>query len=183
MDKNPSLTTQRLNLRLFTLDDAPAVQRLVGDREIALNTANIPHPYEDGMAEGWINRHLQDFEEGKLLNLAITLLSDNSLIGAIGLVLKPEQSVAELGYWVGKPWWGQGYATEASRAIVDHGFRKLGLARIYAQCFSRNHASARVLEKAGMIKEGHLRKHFKKWDEFVDIEVFGVLKEEHEGKP
>ena len=130
-----------------------------------------------------INRHLQDFKEGKLLNLAITLRSDHSLIGAIGLVIKPEQDVAELGYWVGKPWWGQGYATEAAQAIVDHGFRKLGLARIYAQCFSRNPASARVLEKAGMVKEGHLRKHFKKWDEFVDIEVFGVLREEREGKP
>ena len=182
MDKNPSIATQRLHLRLFTLEDAPVVQRLVGEREIALNTANIPHPYEDGMAEGWINRHLPDYEEGKLLNFAITLLSDHSLIGAVGLVIKPEQGIAELGYWVGKPWWGQGYATEASKAVVDHGFRKLGLARIYAQCFSRNPASARVLEKAGMIKEGHLRKHFKKWDEFVDIEVFGVLKEEYGGK-
>lgn len=183
MDRNPTITTRRLHLRLFTLDDAPEIQRNVGEREIALNTANIPHPYEDGMAEGWINRHLQEFEEGKLLNLAVTLRSDNALIGAVGLVIQPKQDIAELGYWIGKPWWGQGYATEASRAIVDHGFRKLGLARIFAQCFSRNPASAKVLQNVGMIKEGHLRRHFKKWDEFVDIEIFGVLREEHGGKP
>ncbi len=183
MDNNPSLTTQRLHLRLFTLADGPAVQRLVGEKEIALNTANIPHPYEEGMAESWINRSARDYEEGKLLNFAMTLRTDGSLIGAVGLVIKPEQAIAELGYWVGKPWWGQGYATEAALATVVHGFRELDLSRIYAQCFSRNPASTRVLEKAGMVKEGHLRKHFKKWDEFVDIEVYGVLREEHGEKP
>ena len=183
MEENSSLTTRRLHLRFFTLADAPTVQRLCGEREIALNTANIPHPYEDGMAEEWITRHLQEIEEGKLLNFAITLRDDNSLIGAICLVIKREDGIAELGYWIGKPWWSLGYATEAAQALMGHGFRELDLGRIYAQCFSRNPASARVLQKAGMVREGCLRKHFNKWGEFVDIEIYGLLREEYPGNP
>lgn len=108
MDNNPSLTTRRLHLRLFTLADAPAVQKLCAEREIAFNTVQIPHPYEDGMAKDWITRHLQEFEEGRILNFAITLRTDQSLIGAVGLIFRQEHARAELGYWIGKPWWGEG---------------------------------------------------------------------------
>jgi len=156
---------------------------LAGDRDVASTTLTIPHPYEDGMAEDWINHHLEDFALGKLLNFATTLRTDHSLIGAVGLIIRKEHARAELGYWIGKPWWGEGYATEAAQATIDYGFRKLGLGRIYAQVFSRNPSSARVLEKTGMIPEGYLRRHYSKWGEFVDIEYYGLLREEHEGNP
>jgi RimJ/RimL family protein N-acetyltransferase len=80
-----------------------------------------------------------------------------------------------LGYWIGVPYWGNGYATEAGRAVLDHGFGELGLNRVYAHCFARNPASRRVLEKLGMRHEGTRRRHTLKWGEYLDEEEFGIL--------
>ncbi len=107
------LATERLLLRPFVLDDAPAVQRLVSAYEIAENTLLIPHPYPEGAAADWIARH------GKTANnhtFAITL--DGEAIGAIGLDVQPEHDRGEIGYWLGLPYWGRGYMTEAGRAVL-----------------------------------------------------------------
>ena len=85
MTPQPELTTDRLLLRPFQLEDAPRVQELAGDWEIAKVTANVPHPYEDGMAEGWINGHPEAFETGTSASFAVTLNPDGLLIGAVGL--------------------------------------------------------------------------------------------------
>lgn len=87
MKERPTLDTVRLRLRPFTLADAPDVQRLAGERAIADTTANIPHPYLDGMAEQWITTHQGRFEAGELVNVAITRRDGNILIGAIGLMV------------------------------------------------------------------------------------------------
>ena len=154
------------------------MQRLAGDRDIAATTAAIPHPYDDGVAEQWIALHQQRFEEGTWLNLAITRDLDGALVGALGLRLELEHDRAELGYWIGKPYWGQGYATEAARAVVEYGFGRLGLHRIYAYHFSSNAASGKVLQKIGMRHEGHRRQHDKKWGRYEDEELYGMLKDD-----
>ena len=87
MPQQPDLRTERLFLRSFNLSDAQEVQRLAGNRDIASTTLNIPHPYEDGMAEDWIGSHRQQFEKGEGVVFAITLLGSGQLIGAIGLVI------------------------------------------------------------------------------------------------
>jgi RimJ/RimL family protein N-acetyltransferase len=163
-------------LRPFAASDAPAVQLLAGEREIAANTLSIPHPYLPGMAESWIATHETMRAEGKKVSFAITLAQERTLIGAIGLEIAAEHRRAELGYWIGKPYWGRGYATEAARAVVDYGFKSLGLQRIHAGHFSRNPASGRVLAKIGMRKEGTLRSHIEKWGTFVDVEFYGILR-------
>ena len=99
--EQPTLHTQRLILRAFTLADAPDVQRLAGAREIAAMTLTIPHPYQDGMAEEWIKTHPKAFNEGKDVNLAIVLRDTGLLCGAIGLGINQEHNHAELGYWIG----------------------------------------------------------------------------------
>lgn len=175
----PRLRTDRLLLRPFELADAPDVQRLAGDRSIADTTLNIPHPYEDGMAENWIKGHREKMEKGEVLNLAVTLAETGKLIGAVGLVLDPRFESAELGYWIGRPYWGRGYATEAARAPVHYGFTTLGLNRIQARHMSRNPASGRVMEKLGMKYEGCLRQYVKKWDVFEDMKMYSVLKSEY----
>jgi RimJ/RimL family protein N-acetyltransferase len=180
MKQRPTIETERLILRPFILDDAPEVQRLAGEREVAANTLTIPHPYEDGMAEEWISTHQGGFEKGELVNLAITRRSDGALVGAIGLVVQPQHERAELGYWVGKPYWNQGCCTEAARALVGYGFETLGLNRVYSHHFARNPASGRVMQKIGMIHEGRLRHHFKKWGVFEDSEQYGILKSEYQ---
>ncbi len=174
----PMLTTARLCLRPFTLADAPEVQRLAGAREIAAMTLRIPHPYPDGVAEGWILSHPGAWERGDELNLAITRLDDGVLLGAIGLALALPDARAELGYWIGVPYWGQGYATEAARALVAYGFDVLRLERIHACHFAGNPASGRVLRNAGMIHEGTQRRHVVKWGRTEDLELYGMLREE-----
>jgi RimJ/RimL family protein N-acetyltransferase len=174
--QRPSLTTERLHLRPFTLNDAPAVQRLAGDRDIASTTLQIPHPYEDGMAEQWIATHQENYEKGESVLFAIVARPDDTLIGAMGLRIHPQHANAELGYWIGKSYWNRGYATEAAHAVVAHGFKVLGLRRIYAHC---NPSSARILQKLGMRYEGRLRQHIAKWGEFEDMEIYGLLSEEY----
>ncbi|MFQ5640761.1 MAG: GNAT family N-acetyltransferase [bacterium] len=178
MKRQPTLKTQRLLLRPFELTDAKDVQRLAGERAIADTTLNIPHPYADGMAEEWISTHQPKFEAGELVNFAIILQKQNELVGAIGLVIVTRFQRAELGYWIGKPFWGKGYCTEAAYAVLDYAFHTLHLNRVHASYLIRNPASGRVMQKLGMKYEGCARQHIKKWDQFEDLELYAVLKED-----
>jgi RimJ/RimL family protein N-acetyltransferase len=171
------ISTPRLVLRRFTREDAPAVQRLAGAPEVALNTLLIPHPYPDGEAERWISTHDEAFQRGDM-PFAITMAEDQRLIGAIGLHSKPDHDRAEIGYWIGLPFWGKGFATEAASAMLRHAFETLSLHRIYAMHFTRNPASGRVLQKIGMRHEGSLRHHLKKWGEYIDVEVYGIVRDD-----
>jgi [ribosomal protein S5]-alanine N-acetyltransferase len=137
----PVLRTARLLLRPFELSDALEVRRLAGDQAVALTTLHIPHPYPEGAAEQWIASHEEKFEKGEMMDLAITLAADQALIGAIGLVLCPSHSRAELGYWIVRPFWGNGFATEAGWAVLKYGFETLRLNRIQASHFVKNPAS------------------------------------------
>ena len=177
-DAQPALRTDRLLLRPFTLEDAPAVQRLAGDAEIADTTLTIPHPYGEGVAEAWIDTHRDRWERGELASFAIVLRETGELAGAVGLAIDPRHLHAELGYWVGRPYWGLGICTEAARAVVEFGFRELGLRRIHAHHFTRNPASGRVMQKIGMRCEGTLRQHARKGDRFEDLDVYGILPED-----
>ena len=173
----PTLRTARLVLRPFRADDGPAVQRLAGDPEIATTTLNIPHPYPDGVAEKWIAGHAEACAGGKGLSLAVTLAASGELIGAISLMsISSAHSHAELGYWIGKDFWGRGYCTEAAREIVRFAFEEMGLHRVFGHHFSRNPASGRVMQKIGMRHEGTHPQHIRKWEEFEDVESYGVLK-------
>jgi ribosomal-protein-alanine N-acetyltransferase len=176
--ERPTLHTARLLLRPFTLADAPEVRRLAGDREVAATTMNVPHPYEEGMAEEWIGTHEACYERGEQVNFAVVLRHGNQLIGSIGLRLSQLHARAELGYWIGRPLWNRGYCTEAARVVVDYGFRDLGLHRIHATYMTRNPASGRVMQKIGMLYEGRLRQHVCKWGAFEDMDTYGLLRDE-----
>lgn len=130
------------------------------------------------MAEAWIATHQQEFDEGKSAYFAITLQAAGSLIGSIGLRVNRLHEKAELGYWIGKPYWGNGYCTEAAMAVEDYCFEQLRLNRVYAFCTVRNHASARVLVKIGMSSEGLLRQALHRWGSFEDLTVFSILRSE-----
>jgi ribosomal-protein-alanine N-acetyltransferase len=173
--QRPTIKSERLLLRPFVLSDAKRVQFLAGNKAIASTTLHIPHPYEDGMAEEWIGTHQEGFEKGELFNFAIELWASKELIGAIGLVVNDEHAHAELGYWIGEPYWNQGYCTEAAFEVLRYGFEEIGLNRIYAMHLSRNPASGRVMEKVGMLHEGCRRQHFQKWGIFEDVEFYGII--------
>ena len=178
MKQRPTLHTQRLILRPFEMADARDVQRLAGNHAIADTTLNIPHPYEDGMAEQWIATHQPQFEAGELANFAIVLQATRELVGAIGLVINPRFDRAELGYWIGRPYWNQDYCTEAGRTVLWYGFTELSLNRIHAYHLSRHPASGRVMEKLGMTREGLLRQHAKKWGKYEDLVEYGLVRQD-----
>ncbi|MEQ8764202.1 MAG: GNAT family N-acetyltransferase [Planctomycetota bacterium] len=176
MSHPPTLMTSRLRLRPFRSEDAPEVQRLAGDRRVADGTLHVPHPYPDGEAERWIATLEPAFDAKVLAQFAIVDLESDELRGSIGLQLNFDHDTAELGYWIGPDYWGQGLATEAGRAVVAWGFEELGCNRISAHHFSENIASGRVLLKIGMQHEGHVRQAIKKDGQYLDIELYAILR-------
>jgi RimJ/RimL family protein N-acetyltransferase len=175
------LRTARLLLRSLQDSDGPALVRFAGAREIAATTVRIPHPYTDDDARSFLGHARESYREGRSIFLAITMPPDTELRGAVGLELKPPHGHAELGYWIAIPYWGKGFATEAAKALVAFGFNMLGLHRIYAHHFDGNVASGRVLEKIGMRHEGRFRQHVRKWDQYIDVENYGLLANEFLG--
>jgi ribosomal-protein-alanine N-acetyltransferase len=169
------LQTERLTLRVHALSDIPALMPLIGAREVAATTLRIPHPYTEADAQDFIADTQEDFSSGSGLRLGIVLRESDTLCGGVGLRIEPDHRRAELGYWIGVPYWGNGYATEAARAVVKYGFGTLRLHRIFASHFANNPASARVLRKIGMRHEGSLRAHVLKWGEFLDLEMYGMV--------
>lgn len=177
MTSPQDLRTARLLLRSLDHADVPTLVHLVGTKEIAATTLNIPHPYAQVDAERFLAKANEDFRAGRCVSFAISILPGRDLCGAVGLTITDMHKHAEIGYWIGVPFWGKGYATEAASAVVEFGFKTLQLNRIYAHHFTGNIGSQRVLEKIGMRHEGRFRQHIRKWDQFIDIENYGVLAE------
>lgn len=170
----PTLDTNRLRIRPYSEADIAELVPLIGAREVAATTLRIAHPYTEQDARDF----LELAKQRDRLWLAITLLSDARQIGGIGLRVEADHRHAELGYWLGVRYWGQGYATEAGHEVLRYGFEELGLHRIFASHFKHNAASGRILKKIGMRHEGCQREHIRKWDQFVDSELYGILRRE-----
>ncbi len=162
------LLTPRLVLRSWQVDDIPQLLPLISAREVAATTLRIPHPYTQTDAEEFVRRADQE-----QVRCAILLAGTSTLIGGVGLRLNRDHNHAEIGYWLGVPYWGKGYATEASAELLRYGFEDLKLHRIYASHFAHNPASGDILRKIGMKYEGRQRGHLMKWDEYLDSKCMG----------
>ncbi|HMN39559.1 MAG TPA: GNAT family N-acetyltransferase [Phycisphaerales bacterium] len=169
--------TERLVLRPFSGRDAGAVMTLAGDRRVAATTLTVPHPYGLHDAIGWIESHEGHRLAGTAAVMAVCE-AGGPLVGAIGLQITRAHDRAELGYWFGVPFWGKGYATEASIGMIRYAFGTLNLNRINASHFGSNPASGRVLEKAGLKREGCLPKHVKRFGEYQDSVLYGIGRDE-----
>lgn len=167
----------RLEFRPFKLEDAKLIHLYLQEKEIVENTLTIPYPYVEGMAEEWINTHDAERKVGNY-KFAIILKSENKLIGAIEIDVVREDQHGILGYWIAKPYWNQGYATEAIKRIIQLGFEDLALHRIVAQHFDFNGASGRAMEKNGMQLEGTLREHKIKNNKLLTLHLRAILKKE-----
>ncbi|MBS0189870.1 MAG: GNAT family N-acetyltransferase [Phycisphaerales bacterium] len=176
-ERRPTIRTERLLLNAFAMSDCPSVAALAGDRRIYEMTLLIPHPYEPRHAEEWIGTHAAQWgrwREDWSFNFAIRS-TRGDLMGAIGLVGRPAHKRAEMGYWLGAPFWGYGFMTEAARAVVGLAHRELGINRLEAGVFEGNTASMNVLRKAGFHEEGVLRQRFLKDGKFVDERMFARI--------
>jgi RimJ/RimL family protein N-acetyltransferase len=140
----PVLETKRLVLRAPQLGDAKWIAMLANDRRIAENTRRIPHPYSRADAEDFISSvNVASGETAFLITHA-----DGTIMGACGLAMT-DGPAPELGYWLGTPFWGQGYATEAVRAVIDYAFTELEHEALQAGARVTNPSSRRILEKCG----------------------------------
>jgi len=147
---DPDLITERLRLRPLLPTDAPVVAPLVNDWEVARYTSHIPHPYTVQMADEFIAAQAEAPSNGSRV-FAILRKEDEVLVGCVGLHREAGSYRGEIGYWVGRTHWGQGYASEAVRAVVDFAFNELNLAELEAGAVPVNRASHRVLAKCGFV--------------------------------
>lgn len=172
----PVLTTPRLVLSAMEPSDAAAVASLAGDKRVHDTTLLIPYPYELKHATDWIATHAAQWQRWRTdwtMNWAIR--REGSLIGAIGFVGAAHHKRAELGYWIGVPFWGQGYASEAALAVVAFARDVLKAKRLESGVFVGNEASRRVLQKCGMTEECIRRARYLKNGVHVDEHFLAVV--------
>src|SRR5579862_3760409 len=131
MQELPRLLGDRIFLRAFENADGPTVERLAGAREVADTTLSLPHPYPAGGGAEWIATHAGNWERRDRLTLAVCVPEEQGpLVGAIALRISVPHQHGEIGYWIGQPYWGKGYATEAVRVLVTYAFAELHLHRV-----------------------------------------------------
>ena len=176
---NPTIlipVNEELVIRRYREGDQETLVKYINNRNVWLNLSDrVPHPYTRKDADQWI-AHTQ--KEDPPQNFAIA--NDREIIGGIGLIFRKgiHRHSAELGYWLGEPFWGRGIMTQVVRIFIDWAFRYYPLKRIFAAVYESNPASSRVLEKAGFILEGRFRKAVIKNDQFLDLYYYAILREE-----
>ncbi|MEP7291318.1 MAG: GNAT family N-acetyltransferase [Chloroflexota bacterium] len=176
------LETERLILRPLEMTDAPTIHELAGHPEIAATTLNMPHPYPEGAAEAFIQSQIDHRDSRDNFTFGMTRKSDSQLMGDFHVHIEERHQRAEFGYWIGKPYWNQGYTSETARRLIDYCFAELGVHRVCASYFTHNLASRRVMEKAGMTYEGTLREHLERFGKFYDTGCCGILRREWEAR-
>src|SRR5262245_15644715 len=173
------LPTDRLILRDFVIGDWRAAHVYGADLEVVRYMEWGPN--DEATTRAFIERVIafQHTEPRRDFELAITLRPNGELIGGCGFhISDPQNRTGWLGYILAREHWGQGYATETARALLRFGFEQFGLHRIWATCDPRNTASAHVLEKIGMRREGHLRENKLQRGSWRDSYLYAIL--EHE---
>ena len=141
------IKTERFLLRAPALGDAGRVTAQISERDVMWNLGRAPLPYHKSDAEVWIKKCENDRAKGSEYAFVITNIEDG-VIGAVGFN-RAIGDVWELGYWIGKSWWGKGVATEVSRALLEWADTEFGITTFVAGHFKDNPASGRVLEKLG----------------------------------
>lgn len=152
---NATIETQRLSLRAFQPEDANRLAYFLGDYDVAKMTATVPHPYLPIAAEGWILMQTAARAKGDNYPFAITTARDG-LIGSCGVKRRSVSGVTawEIGYWIGRPYWGEGYVSEAVTALMDWARAEISAEVFTAGHYIDNPASGRVLEKLGFSRTG-----------------------------
>ena len=170
--------TERLIIRRFNISDADAVYEYCNDFEVVKTTLGMPWPYTKDMAEAWILKHPQREQEGLSYEFAICLKENpDKVIGCVSLMdINQKASRAEMGYWIGRKYWNQGYATEAAKAMIKFGFEEIGLNSIIARYFDINPASGRVMAKCGMTYVGTIREHEFRFDKYFNVGYYEMIR-------
>ena len=173
--ENCEMTTERLLLRRFRAEDAPAIAEQLNDKEVCKSTHSLSYPFGIENIKGWIARQQEGFEKDSSYVFAVTDRMTGEMYGFICLIHEKRDKRGELGYAYGKRHWGKGIATEATKAVIDFAFSVKGMHKVYARHFASNPASGRVMQKSGMTYEGTQISHDFKTDHFEDVVSYGIL--------
>lgn len=171
------IKTVNLLLNQPNENDLEIIAEILNNSVYSKNTINIPFPYSKNDAQFWIDLADKGIENQTQYIFAIRLATNEKLIGGIDLGIDRRFNKAELGYWVDEKYWNQGFATEAVKAIIKFGFDHLKLKRIFATHFDFNLNSGKVMEKAGMKKEGILKCHTFKNGEYQNHILYAIINE------
>lgn len=169
--------TERLVVRPFTLNDVTDVYNCCNDYDVIKTTLGLPWPYERGMAQTWIENQVERQNNNQSYEFAICFKENpNRVIGCVSLLgVNNAAKRAELGYWVCKPLWKQGIATEAARGMLKWGFKTLGLHSVIARYFDINPASGRVMAKCGMTYVGTIRDHEVRFGKYHNVGYYEMI--------
>ncbi|MDX1641956.1 MAG: GNAT family protein [Balneolaceae bacterium] len=178
MNSLPVIETERFRLRIPAAKDIPKIVEYANNPKVTRTTLNMPYPYEEKDAISWINMANEGLEDENHFVFAICRTSDDDFIGGIGLRVNKRFNNAEMGFWIGEPFWNSGYVTKAAGEILKFGFDQIGLHKIYATHMIQNPASGKVMIKNGMIKEGELVDHIKKNDQYYTLIQYRITKTE-----
>jgi RimJ/RimL family protein N-acetyltransferase len=160
-------------IRDWRTDDAPSIAEYANNKKIWLNLRDaFPHPYSLKDAESFISRVIETNPK-----TMFAIATQTEAIGSIGLTIGIDvhRFTAEMGYWLAEPFWGKGIMTQAVKKMISHGTQVLNLHRIYAEPYTTNPASARVLEKAGFTCEGVLRSNVFKDGKILDQLLYSYV--------
>ncbi|MBW2993271.1 GNAT family N-acetyltransferase [Candidatus Woesearchaeota archaeon] len=172
------LEGRQIYLRNLRLSDAKEIQKHANDKNIYRYTQHIPYPYRLSHAVKFIKGAQERQRKKMACELGIILKQTNKLVGVMSL-LQINPIKAEIGYWLGKTYHGKGIAKEALKLILDFGFKKLKLKRIWGRVAHPNKPSFKLLESAGFKYEGKLRKNMFKNNRYYDELRYGLLREEY----
>jgi RimJ/RimL family protein N-acetyltransferase len=164
----PTIKTKKFILRPLKMSDKESLAKHVNYRAIARNLLVIPYPYKLKDAKFWISKVLKYNKMKKPTDIIFGIEINGNVVGSIGIHRIKEKHKAEIGYWLGKEYWGKGIMSEAVKIISEYCFNKLKLRRIVAKVFLFNEPSKRVLEKNGFKMEGILRKEENKKGKLLD---------------
>lgn len=173
-----SLPTERLAMRRPRRSDAAALAIAMNDWDVVRWLVQAPYPYTLTHAVDWIAQNLSNLASGREYQFVISRCEDDQVIGHVGLRLDDDRRGAELGYWLARETWGQGFATEAAAAVVDFGFTDLRLERVWATCLPDNTSSWNVLSKIGMRHTGNLTQMFEPIDQTVTCPVLVIERDQ-----
>lgn len=179
------LTTERLTLRPFRPGDADEVHRLINDWSVVRGLARLPYPYPRALADEWIASTATDLAAGRAFHLAITGQEGEReiLVGAVGLRIEADGQAGDLGYWVGRPYWGHGVATEAAGKLSRWALANLTLERLTASAATDNAASAAVLQRIGFRATGTSVEPFLSRGAEQEVQRFEATREDLFGDP
>lgn len=168
------LETERLILRRHAKADAPAIAALIDNWNVVRWLSTVPHPYTLADAESWIQQTETAWMAGRDYQFVIERQQDAALIGHIGLTVDRRDLSGELGYWIGEPFWGHGYATEAAEATLAFGFERLSLRSVWARVMPDNVRSVAILENLGLVPVGQQDHHFVAIDRVLRIPILAI---------